>query len=244
MYDVYLDKILCPIAPEKLQLKVNNNNKTVTLINDGEVNILKKAGLTEISFDLLLPNSRYPFAVYKSGFKSARYFLREIEKLKTSRKPFKFKVVRKFPNGRMLFTTNMKVSLEEYSITDDAQEGVDVVVSIKLKQYKNYGTKTCRIKYKKPKKTKKSSKTKPKPKPKLVVKKKRSVNPKKIGIGSTVIVNGRLHRDSYGSAPGQTRKNYRGKINFINKKGSHPYHVTTPSGSWLGWVKASAVKAI
>lgn len=159
MYDIYLGTMLCPIAPEKLQLKINSKNKSLTLINEGEVNILKKAGLTEVSFDLLLPNVIYPFAVYKAGFKSANYFLEILEHLKTSPNPFKFKVIRKFPNGKMLFNTNMKVSLETYSISDDANEGFDVVVNIKLKQYRDFGTKTCNIKF---------AKTKPKiapPKP-------------------------------------------------------------------------------
>lgn len=145
MYEVYLDKMLCPIAPSKLQLKIKNQNKTVNLINDGEVNILKKAGLTEVSFDLLLPNVKYPFAVYKSGFKNAKYFLDILENLKTSEKPFYFKVTRKFPNGKLLFDTNMKVSLEDYNTKEDVKEGFDVTVSVKLKQYKDYGTKTCTI---------------------------------------------------------------------------------------------------
>ena len=42
-YDFYLDKCLLPIAPPKLQIKINNANETVTLINEGEVNILKTA---------------------------------------------------------------------------------------------------------------------------------------------------------------------------------------------------------
>ena len=58
MYDVYLDKMLCPIAPEKIQLKVNNKNKTLILIDDGEINVIKKAGLTDISFDLLFYSDR------------------------------------------------------------------------------------------------------------------------------------------------------------------------------------------
>ena len=63
-YYFYMGKMLCPVAPSKLQLKIQNENKTLTLINEGEVNILKKAGLTDISFDLLLPNVKYPFATY------------------------------------------------------------------------------------------------------------------------------------------------------------------------------------
>ena len=137
--------MLCPIPPSKLQLKIKNQNKTMTLINEGEVNILKQAGLTEISFDLLLPNVKYPFATYKSGFVNAKGFLDELEKLKGDKKPFQFIVTRTFPNGKMLFDTNVKVSLEDYDIKEDSKQGFDVVVSVKLKQYKDFGTKTCNI---------------------------------------------------------------------------------------------------
>ena len=144
-YHFYLDKMLCPVPPSKLQMKIKGQNKTLTLINEGEVNILKKAGLTDISFDLLLPNVKYPFATYKSGFQNAQYYLEYLEKLKTGNEPFQFIVTRQFPNEVMLFDTNMKVSLEDYSITEDRKNGFDVVVSVKLKQYKDYGTKTCNI---------------------------------------------------------------------------------------------------
>lgn len=233
-YHFYLEKMLCPIAPSKMQMKINGNNKTLTLINGEEINMLKKPGLTEISFDLLLPNVQYPFATYKSGFVDAKYFLDSLEEMKTSEEPFQFIVTRAFPNGKMLFDTNMKVSLEDYSILEDKKEGFDVVVSVKLKQYRDFGTKTCKVSKPKDEKPKVSKPNKPK----------RKANPKKIGIGSTVIVNGRLHRDSYGNGAGQTRTNYKGKVNFINMKGSHPYHVTTPDGGWLGWVTASSVKGV
>lgn len=154
MYDFYLGKMLLPLAPGKMDIKIKNQNKTLNLINEGEVNMLKKAGLTEISFDLLLPNRPYPFAQYKDGFKAAGSYLEELEKLKTSQKPFKFKVIRKFPDGKLLFPTNMKVSLEDYTITEDAKDGFDVVVSVKLKQYRDFGTKSVKIKVIKAKKAK------------------------------------------------------------------------------------------
>lgn len=122
-YHFYLGKTLCPVAPSKLQLKIKGQNETLTLINEGEINILKKPGLTEISFDLLLPNVKYPFATYKSGFKRAKHFLDKFEDLKTKKKSFQFIVTRTLPNGKMLFDTNMKVSLEDYTITEDRKEG-------------------------------------------------------------------------------------------------------------------------
>ena len=144
-YTLYLASTQMPVAPSKLQLKIKNQNKTVTLINESEVNIIKSAGLTEITFDLLLPDRRYPFAQYPDGFKRAGYYLEKIEKLKTDEKPFQFIVTRLRPSGELIFDTNMKVGLEDYTIKEDAKEGNDVVATVKLKQYRDYGTKTVRL---------------------------------------------------------------------------------------------------
>ncbi len=150
-YDVYLKKILLPITPEKIDISINSANETVTLINEGEINLLKEAGLTDIEFECLIPQVKYPFAVYKSGFKSAMYFLDYFEKLKNSKKPFQFIICRRMPNGKKLFNTNVKVSLEDYKITEDAGEGFDIKVKVNLKQYREYGTKKVKIKMKKEK---------------------------------------------------------------------------------------------
>lgn len=141
MYDFYLGTILLPVPPSSLSLKVGGQNKTYTTINDGEINVLKSPKLTDIELKVLLPNQEYAFAKYKSGFQDADTYLSALEKLKTDCKPFQFIVTRALPNGKKLFNTNIKVSLENYSISEDAKEVFDVTVSIKLKQYKDYGTK-------------------------------------------------------------------------------------------------------
>lgn len=147
-YYFYLGKTLLPVAPQKLQLKIKGVNKTYTLINDGEINVLKTPGLTDIEFDALLPNVKYPFAVYKNGFTRAKSFLEVLKNYKQGKKTFQFIVTRTLPNGKMLFDTNMKVSLESYTIKEDAKNyGMDVMVTIKLKQYRDYATKTCNIKF-------------------------------------------------------------------------------------------------
>lgn len=143
-YEFYLNGILMPVTPGKLKLKIANNNKTVNLINEGDVNILKKAGLTEISFDLLLPNQEYPFA--NGSFMPAAAYLELFEELKVSREPFAFTVGRPVPGGGRLYGTSMLVSMETYEITEDHDEyGLDCGVSINLKQYREYGTRNVRI---------------------------------------------------------------------------------------------------
>lgn len=147
MYYFYLDDVLFPVAPSKLQLKISNKNKTATLINEGEINILKDVGLTDVDFTVLLPNSVYPFAVYDGDFKSAEYFLEKLEKFKTEKKPIRFIVLRRTKEG--LFDTNLKVSLEDYTILEDVEKlGLDIEVAVKLRQYKDYCTKILTLKNK------------------------------------------------------------------------------------------------
>ena len=141
-YEVYIDGLMLPVTPSKFTFKVNGNNKTLNLINDGEVNLLKTPKLTDISFECLLPQSAYPFAVYPDGFKNAGYYITQFERLHTNKQPFHFKLIRNLPNGTHLYDADFKVSLEDYQFVDDAENyGFDIVVSVNLKQWRDYGTK-------------------------------------------------------------------------------------------------------
>lgn len=142
-YTMYLGGVLMPITPSKVKVKINNQNDTLTLINGEEINILKEPGLTDVSFDLLLPQVSYPFT--NGGAQSADYYLSLFERLKTSKQPFQFILNRSMPSGRRLFYTNLTVGMEDYQITDDAEEGFDITVTVSLKQYRHYGTKTVTI---------------------------------------------------------------------------------------------------
>lgn len=144
-YTIYLDNIQLPITPSKVKLKINNQNKTINLINESEVNILKKAGLSEITFEMQIPQIKYPFAIYPDGFKDASFFLNKLEQLKVSQSPFQFICSRSSPSGELFFDTNMTVGLEDYDLSEDSKEGFDVLATIKLKQYRPYSTKIIEL---------------------------------------------------------------------------------------------------
>lgn len=146
MYNFFVDGVQFPVAPAELSTKINGRNETIVLMNEGEVNVIKKTGLTDIEFEVLLPNVKYPFSVYPNGFQPATFYLEKLEKLKVDTKPFQFIINRMMPNGNLLFDTNMTVSIEEYEILESAENGFDVNVRIKLKQYKAYGNKKINLK--------------------------------------------------------------------------------------------------
>ena len=149
-YEFKLDKIILPVPPSNFQYSIKGNNKKLTSVNEGEFLILKNAKLSEISFEFMLPNVRYPFAVYKNNtFKNAKFFLDEIEKLKVAKKPFNFTIDRSKPNGTNLYDYKEKVVIDDYTLKEGASQGLDVMVSIKLTQYKEGNFKTVKIEKKK-----------------------------------------------------------------------------------------------
>lgn len=155
-YYFFLGDIMLPIPPEKMTLKIQNKNKTINLINEGEANIIKTPGLTEISFDARLPNASYPFANYDTSFsdslgssllgsnfsfKKADYFMSAFKTMKAGQAPFRLIIARMSPQFQMLSDTNLLVTLEEYSNNEDAKNGFDVIVPLRFKQYRPFGTK-------------------------------------------------------------------------------------------------------
>ncbi|HMM20637.1 MAG TPA: hypothetical protein PKA10_07840 [Selenomonadales bacterium] len=155
-YYFFLNDMMLPVPPEKMTLKINNKNKTINLINEGEANIIKTPGLTEISFDARLPNASYPFANYDASFsdslgsslvgnsfsfKKADYFISSFREMKTGQLPFRLIIARMSPQFQMLSDTNLLVTLEEYNNNEDAKNGFDVVVPLRFKQYRPFGTK-------------------------------------------------------------------------------------------------------
>lgn len=152
MYQMYIDKVLFPVTPGKLQVKINGTNKTLTLINEGEVNLIKSPGLTDISTEVLLPAlTKYPFARYPAGydFCAPDWYLSNLEAWKQSKKPVSFKMLRITPDEKeLLWNTDILVSIEDYKIVEDADsQGLDVAVDISMKEYRHWGAKKLKKRF-------------------------------------------------------------------------------------------------
>lgn len=147
MYYFMLGVLPLPIPPKSLEIKIPSMNKTLTLINDGEINIPKKVGLREISFDFLLPTfQKYPFAMYQIGDYTAATIILYLKVWRKLRIPIPFIVVRMSPKGKFMYFTSILCLIEDITYIEDAEEyGFDTNCSIKLKEYNPYGTK--RVEY-------------------------------------------------------------------------------------------------
>ena len=146
-FDIDSDLLTFPITPGELNITVGSKNKVVTLISEGDINILKSPSLTDISFEARFPMRKYPYSREPLKFQS---YFDKFKELKEKKKSFRFIVARMTPHNKRLWDTNLLVSLEDFEITEDADEGDDVLISFNLKQYKNYGAKTLKVPQTKP----------------------------------------------------------------------------------------------
>ena len=214
---------ILPVNPGEIKIKEHANNTTTEVVKLGEVNQLGSKALADFSF-----NSEFPKNL-KAGYVNPKC---------TQKKPLDW--VKLLENAkdknqrvRVIGTDlgiNILTAIEDFEWGYEDSTG-DIVYTLGFKEYRDYSAKYVK------KVAKKVAKKKPQPKPKPAAN-------KPITIGCTVICNGRLHRDSYGTGPGQTEKNARRKVNFIAKGRKCPYHVTTTGGGWRGWVTAGSVKRV
>lgn len=144
-YDFYFniggEVLTLPITPASLKMTVGSNNKVVTLINEGDINIPKSPALVEFEFDARFPMRSYPYSREALNFET---YLNKFTALKTDKTPFVFNVIRTTPNGKGTWGTVRRVTLEDLEISEDADEGDDVIISFSLKEYKDYGVQTIK----------------------------------------------------------------------------------------------------
>ena len=217
-----------PVNPSTFNVKTSGNNATSEIITLGEIVIPKKKKLSSISWECFFPyESWYPAIRTKGQFKSAQFYLDFINKIRDDCKPCHLTVTG--------IGFDDDVVIEKFDYYHQAGDHEDTYYSIELKRHQTYAVSVISKQdaLGQLKNTTAVGTVQPQSK--------ESPKPTQITIGCDVILNGRVHYDSYGSKPGKTFKNYQGKVKLINKKGSHPYCVYTPSGEGLGWVTEGSV---
>lgn len=219
-----------PVNPEKLEVPVATSNKLTEIIKLGEINLLRDRKLTSISFSSFFPAATWFPAIRTTGrFEGPDFYKKFFTGIIADKKPVRFIVTG--INIVDFLQTNKLVSIETFKITHQAGDHEDCYYDLGLKEYRSYNIQEVQLQT--------GAAT-----PKAVSPNTPAIAPAKITVGCKVTVSGQLFRDSYGGGPGKILSAYAGKISIINTKGTHPYHIVSSTGGWLGWVASSSVKLI
>ena len=149
MYYLRIDGVNYPVAPGKTDEDWKNRNEQVSLITEKEITLLKKPGLSSYKMDILLPSEEYPWAYYdqpadsalQNGFNEPGEYVSLLRKLKSGKKHFQLMIVRDIDENGTAKNFTREVTLEELTITEDAEEGGDTIVSCTFKKWVDYKTK-------------------------------------------------------------------------------------------------------
>lgn len=125
-----------PVTPSQVQTKVGNCNETVQILQMGQANLLKNAGLEEVQFRALFPGRQYHFVQVEEGFREPSYFLERLKDFKKAQKPVQLIIFRRLADGSQIFCSNVEMGLEEYNILEQGGEQGDFWVEIALKEYR------------------------------------------------------------------------------------------------------------
>lgn len=137
MYRMFLiangREIEFPVLPEKLDIKSNGKNDRVTVLGLGEVLILRKKALRELSFESLFPAHNGPFV--SGGVITPIEAVKAIQDARDAQEPVRFLL-----SGTDL-DINTEMGVESFSYDEHFGEVGDIYYSIKLSEWKNYAAK-------------------------------------------------------------------------------------------------------
>ena len=209
--------IQLPVNPAELKLNYENDDQSETIVNLGEINRLGNLKLVGITIESVFPKYKTTYLADDQP-EEPDYYIDWIKKIQKAKGLIRLVVA----------TTKISMCMTIASFNYGFEDGFDeeYKYTLELKQYREFEA-TKISKSKKKKKAKKG--------------KKRIAPPKKFGVHSTVIVNGRLHLDSNGNGPGAYEKNAKRQV--INIATGHKYPICVGiNGIARGWVKKSDVK--
>lgn len=229
----YVDDVQLPVNPEKVECTVEGRNEIVEIVGTGEAILPKTPALQKISFQSFIPDN--PNNSYSRGgyietrrVRKASYYVEHFTDLMESKSGFDFVV------SGLGIDLEMCVENFDWWWGEDNSDP-DMYFKLELVQYKRPHAKVATIP------TPETPPDSPAPETPAPP---RENTAKEVTIGCTVVANGRLHKDSDGQGPGATEVNAQRKVNFIKAGKPYPYHLTTMSGGWRGWVTASSVEVV
>jgi len=215
-------RIPFPVNPESLRQVRNAGNQTFDVVSLGQINQLGFTTLTDFTIESFFPaRSHQSFILTQRNFRRPNFYVDLIERIKRDRRPCRIVLT----NTRL----SMLVSIESFDYEFRGADG-DIYFKLDLKEFKQHSAREVSMNL--------ANQIPRVP----VVTPRRPTPPARITVGSIVIVNGRLHQDSFGSGPGQTERNATRRVSHHVPGRRFPLHVKTLDGGWRGWVTAGSVR--
>lgn len=126
-------EINIPVLPEKLNISSPGKNERTTVLELGEVLLLRKKGLRILSWESFFPMSKAPYTV--GQIKDPIAIVQAIQKARDAKTPVRFLIT-----GTDL-DCNLRMGIESFEYEERSGELGDIYYTIKLYEWKNISPK-------------------------------------------------------------------------------------------------------
>lgn len=215
-----------PVTPAELMVKGEVDGDTATVLGLGEIKRYTTRKLIPLSIESTLPlTSDAHWVTAQNPLPDAQSYIDWLTAARDADKPVRFVL-----SGTQI---NVLTKIDGFEYGFKSGNSVEYHFALPLTEWREYKAERMTVK------------TAPSGQ-KTAAKKgaARAAPAKKLGIGSKVVVNGQLFRDSYGGGPGMKEHNVQLKITLVAPGRARPYHVATLGGVPQGWVSASSLKGV
>lgn len=239
-YGLYLSRegttLRFPVNPESYKISRDNNNNDYNVLGIGPIMIPRTPKLRVVTWSGLLPARADLGAVVTSGaFEPPKFYIDFAQNAMDEKAVIRFVANRYMEDGAPIFDTNMEVLVTSFHTEERGGETGDFYYDIGLTEYRDYSAKTVTLQQ--------PAADKP---VEATTETTRSIPAGQLAVGQDVTVNGNYYYSSHGAEPHGTFSGFRGKISRIvttDPQRACPYHITTPAGGAMGWVKKEQIQA-
>lgn len=148
------DKINIPVLPESITIQDNANNASVTVVDAGELSILKGRKLRQYSFSSFFPATAFR-GIKKENLKTPSHYVNQIEEWMNEKAVVEFVFAR---DEKGFVSWDKKCTIESFKYNEDGADVGTIHYSIQLKEYKKVTVNQIKKSSKSKKASKNSSK--------------------------------------------------------------------------------------
>lgn len=230
-------RIYLPQNPEKLEISGSLDTKDYEVVGLGQIIVPRKRKLRKFSLSGLLPALRpsdIPLSEWHFPIDYILFFRTAMENgAVLTFVPLRYHETG-LPYAPALY--GFDVIITSFSYEERAGETADFYFDLSCTEYRDYAPTV----YKTVENTAVYGEE-----TQAVAEPSRETPLSEIVVGSVCIANGRYFASSYGQEPHGNANGRRVKVSRIVDLGrAYPYHITTESGGWLGWIKRDALQVV
>ena len=228
--------IRLPINPEKLPVARDNANDDYNVLGIGPIMVPRIPKQRVVTISSFFPGRVSSYVLTPNEFQPPEFYIQFFESAMNEKAVILYTPVRYYENGEPFMTGDpgFQVLVTSFNTEERGGETGDFYYDLELTEYRDYSPQTMTVQNQTTNGTTTTVAT---------TSPARSIPQGQLVVGSVCLANGTYWASSYGDPPSGTANGQRVVVSrIVDETRPDCVHITTESGSPLGWVSKSALQ--